>query len=87
MNYLEMSVSQLRDEEAVLLKEYEADQIRLFATMALKGLIYKGKRMVNWCSNCGTAISDAEVEFEEEAGHLWYINYFTRCLIFTPIPL
>lgn len=51
---------------------------KVFVDLYNKGLIYKGKRMVNWCSNCGTAISDAEVEFEEEAGHLWYINYYSK---------
>ena len=40
-----------------------------------KGLIYKGKRMINWCPSCNTSISDAEVEFEEEPTHLWHIRY------------
>jgi len=39
------------------------------------GLIYKGKRIVNWCPNCHTAISDAEVEYKEEASHLWHLRY------------
>ena len=51
---------------------------KVFVDLYNKGLIYKGKRMVNWCSCCGTAISDAEVEFEEEAGHLWYVNYYSK---------
>ena len=51
---------------------------KVFVDLYNKGLIYKGKRMVNWCPNCGTAISDAEVEFEEEAGNLWYINYYSK---------
>ena len=51
---------------------------KVFVDLYNKGLIYKGKRMVNWCSNCGTAISDAEVEFEEEAGNLWYVNYYSK---------
>ena len=51
---------------------------KVFVDLYNKGLIYKGKRMVNWCSNCGTAISDAEVEFEEEEGNLWYINYYSK---------
>ena len=51
---------------------------KVFVDLYNKGLIYKGKRMVNWCSNCGTAISDAEVEFEEESGNLWYINYYSK---------
>ena len=40
-----------------------------------KGYIYKGKRMINWCPNCKTSISDAEVEYKEEASHIWYIKY------------
>ena len=51
---------------------------KVFVDLYNKGLIYKGKRMVNWCSCCGTAISDAEVEFEEEEGNLWYINYYSK---------
>ena len=39
------------------------------------GYIYKGSRMVNWCPNCNTAISDAEVEYKEEATHLWHLRY------------
>lgn len=46
-----------------------------FVTLYNKGLIYKGKRMVNWCTNCNTSISDAEVEYKEENSHLWHIRY------------
>ena len=46
-----------------------------FVRLYEKGLIYKGKRMVNWCPNCHTAISDAEVEYKEEASHLWHLRY------------
>jgi len=46
-----------------------------FVSLYEKGLIYKGKRMINWCPDCHTSISDAEVEFEEEASHLWHIRY------------
>ena len=46
-----------------------------FVNLYNKGLIYKGKRMVNWCTNCNTSISDAEVEYKEEASHLWHIRY------------
>ena len=46
-----------------------------FIKLYEKGLIYKGKRMINWCPNCHTSISDAEVEFEEEPSHLWHIRY------------
>ncbi len=40
-----------------------------------KGLIYRGSRMINWCPDCMTALSDAEVEYEEKASHLWHIKY------------
>ena len=46
-----------------------------FVRLYKKGLIYKGKRMVNWCTSCNTSISDAEVEYKEEASHLWHIRY------------
>ncbi len=46
-----------------------------FINLYNKGLIYKGKRMVNWCTSCNTSISDAEVEYKEEASHLWHIRY------------
>ena len=46
-----------------------------FVSLYEKGLIYKGTRMINYCPNCKTSISDAEVEYKEEAGHLWHIRY------------
>ena len=48
---------------------------RVFIDLYNEGLIYKGKRMINWCPNCKTSISDAEVEYEEEPSHLWHIRY------------
>ena len=47
----------------------------VFCKMHEKGYIYKGSRIVNWCPICKTSISDAEVEYEEQAGHLWHIKY------------
>lgn len=47
----------------------------VFIKLYEKGLIYKGKRMINCCPSCNTSISDAEVEFEEEPTHLWHIRY------------
>jgi len=46
-----------------------------FIKMYNDGLIYQGDRIVNWCPNCGTAISDAEVEHEDEKGNFWHIRY------------
>ena len=47
----------------------------VFVTLYNKGLIYKGAYIVNWCPRCGSAISDIETEYEQEAGHLWEISY------------
>ena len=46
-----------------------------FIDLYNKGLIYKGTRMINYCPKCKTSISDAEVEYKEEASHLWHIKY------------
>ena len=47
----------------------------VFIRLYEKGLIYRGNRIINWCPNCQTALSDAEVEYEEQASHLWHIRY------------
>lgn len=47
----------------------------VFVNLYNKGLIYQGKRMVNWCPHCCTTISDAEVEYEDQAGHFWHLRY------------
>ena len=46
-----------------------------FCELYDKGLIYKGSRIINWCPHCVTALSDAEVEYADKPGHLWYIRY------------
>ena len=46
-----------------------------FCDLYEKGMIYKGSRIINWCPNCITALSDAEVEYTDKPGHLWYIRY------------
>ena len=46
-----------------------------FCELYDKGLIYKGSRIINWCPHCLTALSDAEVEYVDKPGHLWYIRY------------
>ncbi len=40
-----------------------------------KGLIYRGERIINWCPHCKTSLSDAEVEYEDQAGHFWHLRY------------
>ncbi|MCL1854882.1 MAG: valine--tRNA ligase [Clostridia bacterium] len=47
----------------------------VFVRLYEKGLIYRGDRIINWCPVCRTALSDAEVEYEEQASHLWHIRY------------
>jgi len=47
----------------------------VFCKMHEKGWIYKGSKIINWCPVCNTSISDAEVEYEEQAGHFWHIKY------------
>ncbi len=47
----------------------------VFVRMYEEGLIYRGDRIINWCPCCKTAISDAEVEYETEKGHLWHLKY------------
>ncbi len=47
----------------------------VFCNLYEKGLIYKGKRIINWCPHCTTALSDAEVEYEEKQGSFWHIRY------------
>ncbi|HRT02305.1 MAG TPA: class I tRNA ligase family protein, partial [Fervidobacterium sp.] len=48
---------------------------KVFVDLYKKGLIYKGKYIVNWCHRCGTVLSDEEVEYEEEEGALYHIKY------------
>ncbi len=47
----------------------------VFVNLYNKGLIYRGERIINWCPHCKTSISDAEVEYEEQAGHFWHLRY------------
>ena len=47
----------------------------VFVSLYKKGLIYKGSRIINWCPNCVTALSDAEVEYQDKPGHFWHIRY------------
>ncbi len=47
----------------------------VFCSLYEKGLIYRGERIINWCPHCLTSISDAEVEYEDQAGHFWHLRY------------
>ena len=48
---------------------------KVFVNLYNKGLIYQGSRIINWCPHCITALSDAEVEYAEQEGYFWHINY------------
>ena len=48
---------------------------KVFVSLYNKGLIYRGDRIINWCPDCKTALSDAEVEYEEQNSHLWHVRY------------
>ncbi len=56
-------------------KEYKEAVEKAFLHYHKKGLIYKGKRVINWCPRCATSLSDLELEYKEEKGNLWYIKY------------
>ena len=50
----------------------------VFVKMYKEGLIYQGDRIINWCTQCKTAISDAEVNYQEHSGNLWFFKYYTH---------
>ena len=54
---------------------YHEAVLKVFVELYEKGLIHRGERITNWCPNCLTALSDIEVEHEDENGHLWHIKY------------
>ena len=55
--------------------DYATAVRKVFCDWYHEGLIYRGKRIVNWCPHCTTAIADDEAEYKEEDGHLWYLRY------------
>ena len=63
------------DEHFTMDPPYQRAVKRVFVQLFNEGLIYRGKRIINWCPRCSTALSDIEVEHEEIDGHLWYIRY------------
>ena len=64
------------DRERFTMDEGCSDAVKeVFVKYYNKGLIYRGERMVNWCPKCRTTLSDAEVTFEEQAGHFWHLRY------------
>ncbi len=63
------------DEKFTMSPEFSKAVRKVFVDWYHDGLIYRGKRIVNWCPNCCTAISDDEAEYHDEHGHLWYLRY------------
>ncbi len=63
------------DEKFTMSPEYAAAVRKVFCDWYHAGLIYRGKRIVNWCPQCTTAISDDEAEYKDETGSLWFLRY------------
>ena len=63
------------DEKFTMSPEYAHAVRKVFCDWYHDGLIYKGRRIVNWCPSCTTAIADDEAEYVDEEGHLWYLRY------------
>lgn len=63
------------DEQFTMSPEFSRAVRKVFVDWYHDGLIYRGKRIVNWCPSCRTAISDDEAEYHDEKGHLWYLRY------------
>ena len=63
------------DEKFTMSPEYAKAVRKVFCDWYHDGLIYRGKRIVNWCPSCTTAISDDEAEYKDEKGHLWHLRY------------
>ncbi|MBQ8749511.1 MAG: valine--tRNA ligase [Clostridia bacterium] len=74
--FVKMGISPDWDRKAFTMDDKCSRLVReTFVNLYNKGLIYKGDRIINWCPHCKTAISDAEIEYEENQGHLWHIKY------------
>lgn len=63
------------DQRFTMDKEFSYAVRKVFCDWYHAGLIYRGKRIVNWCPSCRTAISDDEAEYQPQKGHLWYLRY------------
>ena len=63
------------DEKFTMSPEYAKAVRKVFCDWYHDDMIYRGKRIVNWCPSCTTAISDDEAEYKDEKGHLWHLRY------------
>lgn len=63
------------DQKFTMDKDFSYAVRKVFCDWYHEGLVYRGKRIVNWCPSCKTAISDDEAEYRQEKGHLWYLRY------------
>ena len=68
-------LDRLSDPHFTMDADYATAVRKVFCDWYHDGLIYRGKRIVNWCPHCTTAIADDEAEYKEEDGHLWYLRY------------
>ncbi len=66
------------DPYVTLANGFEAEQIKVFGDMALKGYIYKGKKPVYWCADCGTALAEAEIEYADDPCTSIYVKFRVR---------
>ena len=67
------------EKERFTMDEVCSDAVKeVFVRLYNEGYIYRGKRIVNWCPHCKTPISETEVEYSENNGHLWYIKYYVE---------
>ncbi|MCY6960387.1 valine--tRNA ligase [Clostridium brassicae] len=74
--YRRLGISADYTRERFTMDEGLSEAVRkVFVDLYNEGLIYRGNRIVNWCPKCQTAISDAEIEYEEKNGHFWHIKY------------
>ena len=69
------------DEKFTMSPEYTQAVRKVFVDWYHDQLIYRGKRIVNWCPHCETSISDDEAEYADEKGHLWYLRYPSKSLL------
>ena len=63
------------DEQFTMSPEFSRAVRKVFCDWYHDGIVYRGKRIVNWCPHCTTAIADDEADYEDESGHLWHLRY------------
>jgi len=64
------------DPYLTLKPEYEAGDVRMFAELYRKGMVYRGRKPIHWCYRCKTALAEAEIEYEDEVSHSIYVKFY-----------